>query len=216
MKKFNIVIADAALSLVPEKWLSDPKISGYKKKHKRLPLVDASDHQHLLDKIPREERLDRPDILHFGLLTLLGYQQLNPDKFDIYFTCKYGKYKVAGGTRLPRSQKRFYGILENLFQGKLSPFIMSGSIDLNRPSIVFSSDIQAGVSTEITTKYVKLEDFEQFNKIENLEKLENIVFGGFAVGEYRTKFENAQYYSLHEKPMELWTALSMFVSRFLM
>ena len=211
-KKINIIIADAAISLVPERWLSDPKISRYQKKYKRLPLIDASDHQHLLDKIPREERLDRPDILHFGLLTLLGYQQLNPDRFDIYFTCRYGKFKVATGTRIPRSQKRFYGILENMFQGKLSPYIMSGSIDLNKPSIVFSPDIPAG-DAENSEEPVILEKLENVVDFENIE---NFVFGGFAVGEYKTKFENAKYYSLHKNPMELWTALSMFTSRFLM
>ncbi len=207
MKKINIVIADAAVSLAPENWLSDPKISRYQKKYKRLPLVDASDHQHLLDKIPREDRLDRPDILHFGLLTLLGYQQLNPDKFDIYFTCTYGKFKVASGTRLPRSQKRFYGILENLLQGKVNPYIMSGSIDLNRPSIVFSSD--AGDKSMEDDTLVKL------GEIENIEGIENFVFGGFAVGDYKTKFDNAKYYSLHDEPMELWTALSLFASNLL-
>jgi rRNA pseudouridine-1189 N-methylase Emg1 (Nep1/Mra1 family) len=211
-KNYNIIIADAAVSLVPEEWLSNEKISRYNKQYKRLPIVDASDHQHLLEKIPREERLDRPDILHFGLLTLLNYQQLLKDtsiNFEIFFTCKYGKFKVARDTRLPRSQKRFYGILENLFQGKVNPYIMSGSLNFEKPTIAFSSDADRILTRDISAA-------DNIDNLGNLKNIENIVFGGFAVGDYRSNLGNAQLYSLHKNPMELWTALSMFVSRFLM
>ena len=48
----NIIIAETAIDLVPDDWLTNPKIKKYYKKNKRKPIIDGSIHQHLLKSIP--------------------------------------------------------------------------------------------------------------------------------------------------------------------
>ena len=50
----NIIIAETAIDLVPDDWLTNPKIKKYYKKNKRKPIIDGSIHQHLLKSIPLE------------------------------------------------------------------------------------------------------------------------------------------------------------------
>ena len=204
--KTKIVIMDTAISLAPEEWLKNKKIKQYHQKHNRMPLVDASIHQHLLRDIPRDERLDRPDILHFGLLTLLGYQSIMRDNFDfeIYFgikgdnSCSY--YHVKSDTRLPRSQIRFYGIMEGVLSGDDNNYItVNKNFErsfANAEKIAYTHD--ASIYPPLQGEVGSVSEY--------------YVFGGFSTGGYRSDLgERTEFYSLHSEGMELWTALSLFL-----
>ena len=120
----QVLFYDCAVSLLPAKWVKQDKISEkHYKKTGRLPLVNASSHQHLLKNIPQHKRNDRPDILHFALLLTLDMVKLSEERVDIMFTIGKKCYKIKNETRIPRSQLRFYGILEQLLLGKSIKFI---------------------------------------------------------------------------------------------
>ena len=194
----RIIIEDAQIDIVPKSWLSDKKIQNIYIQKGYLPIIDGSIHQHLLKNIPKAERLDRPDILHLGLLTVLGYSRIIK-KLEIYFTCKSGTYEINSDTRIPRSQIRFYGILEqllnNAYQGKLLKQVRYDDIIRTAPVVYFSS---------------KGKSYDIKNLISNFE---NFAFGGFASGYFRrTIKQNDIVASLSPEPLELWTALSLFLA----
>ncbi len=193
----KLLIADAAISLVPKNWLKDASISEYYQKTGRIPLRNGSKHQHLLKNISVSQRQDRPDILHFGLLTALGYTKLIKG-LEIYFSCNTDLYWVDPNTRLPRSQSRFYGLLESIlsnnYQGNLIQKIDSGIKLLSNRRVLFSSK---GKQVEA--------DF--------IDKNELFIFGGFSSGGFSTLWGESQELSLSSQKLDLWTAISIFLNK---
>lgn len=189
----NIIVDECAIDVVPESWKSEKSVITYQNKYKRLPLRNGSYHQHLLKKLDLSERYDRPDILHFGLLTILGYTRIIGE-FGVFFNCPKGTYKVDAKTRLPRDQQRFYGLIEGIFQGSSNDFIQPSSIHVQEnDTLIFSTQ------------------GEPIDKLE-IKHYDNFVFGGFAHGSLVDKYPNFTKVSLSEQPLELWTALSIFLN----
>ena len=196
-----VIITECAVDLVPISWLNDKKIANYVKLKKRKPIRDASFHQHLLKDMDKDLRYDRPDILHFGLLTALGYHY-KIKNMKVQFSTIFGNYEINNETRLPRSQIRFYGILETLFQnmysGNLINKIQNNTmLESTEPKIVF---------TKIGTPITKI-DLNSYNIF---------IFGGFSSGSFRKEHKNSIKVSLSEEPLELWTAISSFFHYYLL
>jgi len=193
----HVILADCAVSLIPESWLSNPKLKDQHKREKRLPVIDGSIHQHLLSSQSDRGRKDRPDILHMGLLTVQGYQGLIP-KLDVSFQIGEIYYGLLAKTRLPRSQARFYGILSQLLQTPNSndhiPEIPNFKMN-EKDTIYFSSQGRPLKETDFLSS--------------------NFVFGGFAHGNYRSHSPSrSQCVSLSSQNLDLWTALSVFLNKY--
>lgn len=193
-KIIRVFIIETAVSQAPKRWLSHSIIANYYSKYQRLPLINASIHQHLLKGTKREERFDRPDILHFGLLTALGYTKIVKN-LEIYFNLGEKMYKIDSNARIPRDQKRFFGILETIIEGKYKGNLIAESNQYNKKS--FENEGYTIVSRRGERKPImKAESY-------------NLIFGGFAFGEFKTNFHNKnKVYSLSDKPLDLWTSIS--------
>lgn len=194
----NLIIADAAVALVPKSWETEQSINSYIEKRKRRPIIDGSKHQHLLKNIPLSERKDRPDILHFALLTALGYTELIPE-MSIYFSTSSSWYSIDRETRLPRAQNRFYGILEQILAGKSNnPYIQNISpvnLDLEK-TVFFSSKGREMAISDLQMK--------------------NYVFGGFAHGDFSSfSPPKSQTVQLVSTSLDAWTAISLFLNKYL-
>ena len=159
-----------------------------------MPLINGAAHQHLLQDIVKSERMDRPDILHLGLLTALGYRTYFPD-LKLFFSIEKKDYEVNSETNLPRSQIRFYGLIEQLLNSKKeNPFIMETNMQINDdPIIVFSK---------------KGED----PNWDEIVKYDTFGFGGFAFGDPKTNFNNQILVKLSEDSLDLWTSISRFLN----
>jgi len=163
-----------------------------------MPLVNASTHQHLLKNIPLSQREDRPDILHFGLLTVLGYTKLLP-QLEVFFGTNNSYYAIDSATKLPRSQKRFYGIMEQVLN---SSYAGSRIKQIEKPRFYPDSTILFTPNG----RAMQPEDFD----------CENFIFGGFAHGDYRSiDPTNYRSVSLASSELELWTAISLFLAKYL-
>lgn len=197
----RLIIADAAISQAPAQWIKDKSIRRYHQKYHRFPLIDGSIHQHLLRNIPLDQRLDRPDILHFGLLTILGYSPLFDD-LEVFFSCDNGTYQVAKDTNLPRSQSRFYGLVESLFT--------------NEQSNDYITRLPDQYPYEFPGETVYFSRFGKHGIDVVNDEICNFVFGGFAHGSYRHDFpEDIKVVSLSNLSLDLWTSLSMVLNRIL-
>ena len=101
-------------------------------------------------------------------------------------------------TKLPRSQSRFNGILELLLSNQnKSPLIQNS----NLPPLTVDNTIL------FSTKGRDL-DPTDFQK-------SNFIFGGFAHGSFDDKkYSQFQKVKLIDQPLELWTALSLFLGNY--
>lgn len=80
-------------------------------------LLNSEDHGHILKKTKREANDARPDILHQCLLTLLDSPLNKAGHLKIYIrTAKKVLIEVHPQTRIPRTVKRFYGLMVELLQ----------------------------------------------------------------------------------------------------
>lgn len=80
-------------------------------------LLNSEDHGHILKKTKREANDARPDILHQCLLTLLDSPLNKAGHLKIYIrSAKNVLIEVHPQTRIPRTVKRFYGLMVELLQ----------------------------------------------------------------------------------------------------
>ena len=193
MQNTRIYILDTAVSIVPKTWLKYPSINSYFQKYKRLPLINSSLHQSYLKSIPREFRKDRPDILHFALLTILGYSKMIPD-LKIYFNLGDKLYEINAETRLPRDQVRFYGLIESIIQKKYKGNLIT--------EVKFENQFIVNKKIVFTKRGKKI-------NLANLRGRE-LIFGGFSTGKFKLDLGNDNdEISISEHSLDLWTAISM-------
>ncbi|KAI0558112.1 tRNA (guanine-N1-)-methyltransferase [Gracilaria domingensis] len=93
-------------------------------------LLNCDDHRHLLQKTGRSANDARPDITHQCLLTLLDSPLNKEGRLKIYIrTAKNVLIDVHPETRIPRTMKRFSGLMAELLE-KLKVRGTSGSTPL--------------------------------------------------------------------------------------
>ncbi len=199
----QIIIDNCQISLVPQRYRKEKKIRDYITKFGRPPLLDASEHQHLVKNIPADKRKDRPDILHFGLLLALNYAKVFEWETEILFTIGKNIYTVLPETRLPRNQRRFYSIMEQILLGQYKAKFIKKINDhlhhrLHENVFLFSKQ------GSINFRKVKINPDEADY---------SLVFGGMSKGSLDPlKFPRGHQVNLGKKPLELWTAISMALS----
>lgn len=82
-----------------------------------LALLNSEDHHHVLKKTKRDANDARPDILHQCLLTLLDSPLNKAGKLKVYVrSARNVLIEVHPQTRIPRTVRRFYGLMVELLQ----------------------------------------------------------------------------------------------------
>ncbi len=115
-----MVLVQSALELVPPELTRDPSVVADAKRRRKQPgeiLLDASLHQSAMKTLPDRHQRGRPDLVHFFLLSVLGTPLNFAHRLEV---CIHTRddflLEVHPEVRLPRTQDRFKGIVENLFQ----------------------------------------------------------------------------------------------------
>lgn len=128
----------------------------------------------------------------------MGYQGILPN-LNIQFSSKFGVFELDKTTKIPRSQIRFYGLLETIFQDKYKGHLIRKTSDIllkgNNPKIIFSSKGQP----------IENIDINSYN---------TFIFGGFSTGTFRDTYPNSLEVSLTKSPLDLWTSISLFYSKY--
>lgn len=192
----QIVIIDAEVLVAPKKWLTDKKIKRYYTKHQRMPLINGSDHQHLIKQYPQKWRHSRPDILHFALLLALNLAKNSELATEILFSINSQIYKIDSLTKIPRAQNRFYAILEILLQiDRENPFIKK--VDETWETLLVKRRI--GFSRSGSDFISKLpQDNTAF------------IYGGNAHGTVNfDAIKDIHLYKIIDQSLELWSAIAL-------
>lgn len=119
-----LILAEAALELIPKQLLNHPTIQAYSRKVGKSAgklLLDSCYHHGAMKKIPNWEKRGRPDIVHVSLLTALDSPlNLSGNLRTYLHTINSEIIEINSSTRVPRSYHRFTGVFEQLFlDGKL-------------------------------------------------------------------------------------------------
>ncbi|MEM3079632.1 MAG: 16S rRNA methyltransferase [Thermoproteota archaeon] len=121
-----LVIAEAALELVPENISKHPAILSHAQRRGKDPskmLLDRSYHHAAMKKLGSAWKRGRPDITHITLLEVLGTPLYMRGRLKVYVhTVRDEVIKLYPGVRLPRNYERFLGLFEQLLQlGEVPP-----------------------------------------------------------------------------------------------
>jgi len=125
-ERFKLVIAEAALELVPRELWGHPSVYKAARKRGKRPgetLLDSTLHHQAMKKLPESMRRGRPDIVHIELLEALE-SPLNKKGFLETYVHTYNDYVlyINPGTRIPRNYNRFIGLMEQLLTlGQVPP-----------------------------------------------------------------------------------------------
>jgi rRNA small subunit pseudouridine methyltransferase Nep1 len=115
-----LVLAEAALEMIPEELWSHPAVRRHSKRQRKPPeqlLLDRSLHHSAMKRLEDNLKRGRPDITHFALLEALGSPLNKEGLLQVYVhTSMDYVITVDPSTRLPRNYNRFIGLMEQLFQ----------------------------------------------------------------------------------------------------
>ena len=119
----TLVIAEAALELVPASLVDHPVIVKSAKKRGKNPesiLLDSNFHHTAMKNLEDAYRRGRPDIVHFVLLCALESVVNKQGELDLYVHTRNDEIiHVNAKTRIPRSYNRFCGLMEQLLEKKV-------------------------------------------------------------------------------------------------
>ncbi len=215
-----VLIAEAALELIPADLTASPQVErDSKKRAKRaeMMLLDSSRHWEAMEKIPDKDKRGRPDIAHFCLLTAMESVANKTGNMNVLVHTQGNELlRIDSGTRLPRIYERFCGLVEDTyFKGKI--IARDGkelmSITPQRTLERIMKELPEG------TKKILLDPSGEKNTLAELsEKLSGngdfcIAVGGFAHGKIADEKAFAGFEKISVSPLELaaWTALGMAV-----
>jgi rRNA small subunit pseudouridine methyltransferase Nep1 len=123
-----LVIAEAALELVPAALRGHPSVLADVKRKGTLPgrlLLDTNYHHSAMASLPNVEKRGRPDIVHFCMLAAMN-TPLNAffKKLRVCVHVVHPKERIIvvdPATRIPRSINRFEGVMGDLLSSKKLP-----------------------------------------------------------------------------------------------
>ncbi len=193
MKKYNIILANSALELIPK------EIKVKRTRVYKYDILDSNYHYRFMRNLKDRERRGRPDIIHISLLTILDSPANYEGMLNIYVHT-YNNYvlEINPKVRLPRNYFRFLGVMEKVLKGEENKFIK-----LKRQNL-------EGLLKEIDAKNIAL--LTKKGKKEDIRVLKNydtFLIGGFPYGEIilnTSKIEsNINKISLYDKGLTAWT-----------
>jgi len=183
-----LIIADAALEIVPEKIGQEKCVIAYSKRVNKKPseiLLDRSYHHRAMKRLENAYRRGRPDIVHFCLMEVVHSPLYFSDLLKV-FVHTYGNQviEVFEKVRLPKEYSRFKGLMEKLLmEGKVEH---KGALLLRASRMDFKE-----LATRLNLKpVIGLSRFGKRSTYEEIAKLviksENpaLVVGGFPKGEF--------------------------------
>ena len=208
--ELDLIFARSALELIPESVKDHPQVrSSNRKKDWKATVLDSSLHYAGMRKLFEQERRGRPDIAHFCLLDALESPQAAKAELNVFLHCYTDDVlHFKQGTRLPRNQERFKGVIGSiLFSKTSSPCIeYLGKQPLydfvkkrNSPTLCFS---QSG----------KASTFEKAADIVTDDHI--VIVGGFPRGDFSKKELDSfdAVLSVSDLVMNAWTVSSRFLA----
>ncbi|MCD6510050.1 MAG: 16S rRNA methyltransferase [Thermoprotei archaeon] len=216
-----LLIAEAALELIPSEVWGHPAIRKYAMKRGKHPsklLLDISFHYSAVKNLPHIEKRGRPDIVHITLLEALGSPLNRSGKLRVYVhTFRNYIIEVNPETRLPRNYYRFVGLMEQLFERRRVP--PRGDKVLLRIKKGSIRDVVGEIApTEVIIMSEKGEAVSLNKLAETLTSTPKplVIIGGFQRGDFTDEtlsLANLKV-SLYPEPLDAWVVVSRVITAY--
>jgi rRNA small subunit pseudouridine methyltransferase Nep1 len=182
--KLNVVVAEAALELVPRELWRDPSVVSDSKRRGVEPsriLLDRSFHHRAMLKLEDGFKRGRPDLVHAALLSITG-SPLYTDGLVKIFVHTHGGLVVEleERTRIPKSYFRFRGLIEQiLVERPKTGLLRVQPASFEKLVSTIGSDSVVGLSTNGRSV-----SMEELSAIILAARNPCIVIGGFPHGHF--------------------------------
>ncbi len=118
----SLIIAEAALELVPRNLRNHQAVRAHAKRLGRNPeetFLDRSYHHTAMKSDPTLAKHGRPDIVHLSLAAVMSSPLYLNNKVRVYIsTIDRNSITIGEGIRFPKSYPRFDGLMADLFKNK--------------------------------------------------------------------------------------------------
>ena len=225
--RISIVLAESALEIIPTELINNYLIINYSKKvgkPVREVFLDKSYHYSAM----KEKNIDfiwkrgRPDIIHICLLSILSTPLFYKNLVDVYVHTIDNKVIFLGEqVRIPKSYKRFEGLMIKLYQEKE---IKSDKKDSNKYLLKIEKNMTFDNLVDKVIKPDKIIGFSSTGILKDLKNIVNesietnnkkitFVIGGFQGGHFsqsiRERFQIT--YSIAKEQLEAHVVISRLV-----
>ncbi|MGB0653367.1 MAG: 16S rRNA methyltransferase [Thermoplasmatota archaeon] len=206
----TVILAEAALELVPSEIGGHPAIRAQAKALGRKPgqlLLDRNHHPGV-DKLDGGERRGRPDITQATLLNLLEHPLAKTGRLEVAVHTRDGDLiRIRPDTRLPRGEARF--------QGLLAKVLREGASNDKEPWLWLERDqspkqvlaaVAAGPVVRLDEGGQALTAADLAAKAEGDGGDLTVVIGGYPTGDFSRAWKEAapETVSLWPQPLAAW------------
>jgi rRNA small subunit pseudouridine methyltransferase Nep1 len=223
VKPLHLIIAEAALELVPKEIANEPSVVLNARKRGKKPhetLLDITLHYKAMKKLDKWFKRGRPDIVHVSMLLALSSLLNSFNLLRLYIhTINDEVIYVDPSTRIPRNYNRFVGLMEQLLLlGSVPPKASTPLMYVEKMSLKQLIDrIGCNISVLMHEKGMVMKPLELGEYI--ADKMTKgidicVVVGGFQHGDFEESTLNLfkEKISLYPKPLETWTVISMIIN----
>jgi rRNA small subunit pseudouridine methyltransferase Nep1 len=200
----NLVIAEAALELVPREVEKHPSVRNDAKRRELEPtqlLLDRSTHHHAMLKLAENEKRGRPDLVHLTLLSITSTPLYRKGAVRVYIHTRDDVVlDLKEGTRPPKSYARFRDLVQKLLVEKPKSGLISVH-EWSLPRLIdqVNGDLVVGFSTQ-----GKESGLEKVAREISEVKEPIVVIGGFPKGHFSpqtvSKFD--EMVRIHPDPLD--------------
>lgn len=185
--RLNLVLAEAALELVPDELRNDPSVASDAKRRGRDAsriLLDRSLHHRAMLKLKDGPKRGRPDLVHVALLSITGTPLYMDGQVKVYVhTYANEVIELQERTRIPKSYFRFRGLVEQA----LTERPKAGLLKVRESSFEhlvreIGSDSVIGLSTQ-----GRKTSMDELAAMIGAARKPCVVIGGFAEGHFSPK-----------------------------
>lgn len=213
----TLILAEAALELVPEGIAEHPSIVAHSERRSRKPnetLLDVSYHYAAMRGLKQFEKRGRPDIVHFSILEALSSPLNKEGQLETWIhTVQDEVIRIDSKTRIPRNYDRFVGLMEQLFKERRVPpkgepllqidaIPLRTLIDRTRPTKLIALSTLGQPST-----------FEEICRSLTETDRPAVMIGCFARGHFTERNVKLadQVFSVDKEPLDSWVVTSRII-----
>ncbi len=204
-----LTLVDAEIELVPEEIATHEVIVRRSRRRRMDPtemLLDSNlDHRAMVG-LEDGARRGRPDIAHICLLNALDSIPCREGRMRVYVHTRHDiVMEFDPRTRIPRSQNRFYGLLEKLLsQGRGTDLVKVWKMSLRQLQEQLDPDLSLGFSR-------RGEPADLRSVLSQGQKVMAMV-GGFPSGYFRSPVEKmARIVRCYDQPLDAWTVVNLII-----
>lgn len=202
--KLNLVLAEAAIELVPAGLWNDPSVASDARRRgveaSRI-LLDRSLHHRGMLKLKEGLKRGRPDLVHVALLSVTGTPLYLDGGVKVYVHTNADEVlEFQEKTRIPKSYFRFRGLVEQALSEKpRAGLLKARESSFERLVKEIGSDSVVGLSTQ-----GRRTSMDELSSMVGAARKPCVVIGGFAQGHFSPKTLETmdELIRIHDKPLE--------------